>query len=135
MSIVQLEINGRDYHLDCSEEQRPRLERLARLVEERARNLAESGAALEATGEDQERRFLLLTALLLADRLVEAEARASEFEALVRLGPKAAAAAAPAPGAGQSLSDLPPALAEAMAELLDSASERMDALSTRLERV
>lgn len=172
MSIVKLNVNGRDYHLDCSEDQRPRLDRLARIVEDRARSLAESGAAEAgvSSGEDQERRFLLLTALLLADRLLDAEVKAVELEEALTLsvaeaaGRAASRAETPAREspreeapreeapegpeseepeseplretsleASESAAELPPELAAAVADLLDSATARMNAISARLE--
>lgn len=102
MAFVEIKLGAGSYRIDCADGQLERLKRLSAMVEERGRALAETGAANSAPeGEDPALRFLLLTALLVADRADQAET------ALAGLQAKQAdieATAEPAP-AGDALSE------------------------------
>ena len=109
MSNVRLEIGGRQFTVACAEGE-----------EEHVTGLGEMIAAKIATMGDlsgqSESRMLLFAALLLADELHEATARAQ---------------AAPPPSALAPV--LAPVLANGSAERLVTIAERLENLATRLE--
>ena len=96
MAEVTVDIAGRSYRLGCGEGEEEHLMRLAELLDAEAQKL------LRQFGSMSEGRLLLMTSLLVADRLSDAEQRIAELErevdeirALVesggpsdRLGPK-----------------------------------------------
>ena len=74
MAEVTVEIAGRSYRLGCGEGEEEHLEGLAALIDAEARNLQKQ------FGNMQEARLFLMTSLLVADRLADAEARLVELE-------------------------------------------------------
>lgn len=66
MAQVTLTVNGRSYEVACDDGQEEHLLELARMVDERVRDLA---ASVGAVGEP---RLLVMTSLLIADELDEA---------------------------------------------------------------
>ena len=69
---VPIVILGKEYAVRCPPEERQRLEQLARFVDERMREVRESGAAL---GTD---RIAVLTALNIANELFDLQERRSQ---------------------------------------------------------
>ena len=74
MAIVTLAIGGRRYDLACRDGEEARLQRLAALVDEKARDAA------RAVGDANETRQLVMAALLLADDLAELRDAAPDAE-------------------------------------------------------
>ncbi len=68
MAVVTLTIAGRSYAVSCRDGEEPHLRALAERVDQKA------GQAKSAVGDTSEPRLLLLSALLLADALNDAEA-------------------------------------------------------------
>lgn len=150
MAFVETKLGKRAYRIDCAEAQHQRLLRLTGIVEARARALAESGAAAVApAGEDPELRFLLLTSLLVADRLAKAEDALEALRAERPVIEQAPSATLPPPakvqdaeveeaeevGRGPSDQEIDPALEDALATLLETAADRIVAAAEALERV
>jgi cell division protein ZapA len=80
MPVVNVEINGRSYAVGCEEGQEPHLLSLARQYDTYVRQVAEE------VGNLGEARLFLLGALMQADELADAKARAAEAQAaLARL--------------------------------------------------
>lgn len=74
MPEVTVEIAGRSYRLGCGEGEEKHLEHLASLIDSEARALQRE------FGNMPEARLFLMTALLIADRLSDAERRLAELE-------------------------------------------------------
>ena len=74
MPEVTVEIAGRSYRLGCGEGEEEHLEGLAALIDAEASNLQKQ------FGNMQEARLFLMTSLLVADRLADAERRIIELE-------------------------------------------------------
>jgi cell division protein ZapA len=68
MAQVAVTINGRNYPVACKEGEEERIGELARYVDEKVRNFARE------FGNVGEVRLLLLTTLVLADELADAQA-------------------------------------------------------------
>jgi cell division protein ZapA len=76
MGQVAITVNNRTYRLSCGEGEEQRLERLAAVVREKCRSLADEFGSI---GDD---RLFLMAALLIADDLLELlDARESTGEA------------------------------------------------------
>ncbi|SEA16494.1 cell division protein ZapA [Rubrimonas cliftonensis] len=71
MATLDVSVGGRSYQLACEDGQEKRLAELARVVDAELRALA---AQIGAVGEA---RLLLMAALVLADRLSDAETAAA----------------------------------------------------------
>ena len=71
MAQVQIEVGGRRYQVACRDGGEERLLQIGRLVDARAADVS------RAIGKGDEARELLMTALLLADELEEAQATAA----------------------------------------------------------
>jgi cell division protein ZapA len=69
MGQATITINGRTYRLKCGDGEEARLLALSDIVRQRVDNLA---GEFSAAGDD---RLLLMTALMLADELLDAQAR------------------------------------------------------------
>ncbi|MBX9796566.1 cell division protein ZapA [Sphingomonas sp.] len=106
MAEVTLSIGGHSHRIACADGQEARLQQLAAMLAERW------PAATRASGGVLGERAMLFVALMLADSLDEALARA----------PAPAPASAPAPGDG------------ADPELLARVATRLEALADALER-
>ena len=74
MPEVTVEIAGRSYRLGCGEGEEEHLASLAELIDTEARALQRQ------FGNMQEARLFLMTSLLVADRLSDAERRLGELE-------------------------------------------------------
>ena len=106
MADVRLTICGRQYDVNCADGQEAQLEKLAALVDEKARSV----------GGGTETRQLLYAALMLADDAFEARAKSGETAAAALRGEADAAKAAEA-AAREALQ-----LAEARIKLLESSA-------------
>ncbi len=71
MAQVEVEIGGRRYSVACRDGEEPHLRQLAGMVDQRVRDAA------QALGNLSESRNLLFAALLLADDVQEARAKAA----------------------------------------------------------
>jgi len=71
---VTLKINGRNYAVACDDGEEAHLERLGTLINQRIEDL------VALVGRVDEPRLLVMTSLLIADELAEANARVSELE-------------------------------------------------------
>ena len=103
MPEIAVDVGGRTYRLICGQGEEEHLTDLARLVDAEARGLARGGRPMA------EGRLMLMSALMIADRLYEAEKRIEQLEAELQAG-----------GSGDP---------EREAEL----AERLNALATRAE--
>ena len=74
MAEVTLKINGRNYAVACDDGEEAHLERLGTLINQRIEDL------VALVGRVDEPRLLVMTSLLIADELAEANARVSELE-------------------------------------------------------
>lgn len=72
MAQRTIEVNGKSYVVGCEDGQEDHLAALARAVDARAREAARDAGSLGET------RIMLMAALVLADDLAAAEARAAE---------------------------------------------------------
>lgn len=107
MAIVNITVNGRVYDIACDDSQVSRVQELGRTVDGHAQHL------LSTVGTVSDSRLLVMVGLLLADELAEAR------EQLSSLGREVAAAAE-----GDSR----------LAGVIESLSQRIEAIATRLER-
>jgi cell division protein ZapA len=120
MPEVTVEVAGRSYRLGCGEGEEQHLLALAARVDGEAARLGQS------LGQMGEGRLLLMSALMLADRLSEAEAALRAAERRAAQAEQAAEARAAEDNAG----------AEQEAEIaasLDALSERIESLAVRVE--
>ena len=111
MGEVTLKINGRNYAVVCDDGEEPHLTRLGALINQRIEDL------IALVGQVDEPRLLVMTGLLIADELSEANARVSELEES-RRGPSGESAL---PGAAEA------ALA------LDHCASQIESIAARLE--
>lgn len=74
MAEVTVEVAGRPYRLGCGEGEEEHLSLLAATLDAEARQL------VRQFGQMPEGRLLLMTALMVSDKLAEAEARAAAVE-------------------------------------------------------
>ncbi len=74
MSEVTVDVAGRSYRLGCGPEEEEHLTGLATMLDSEARGL------LRQFGQMSEGRLLLMTALMIADRLAEAEDKTDQTE-------------------------------------------------------
>ena len=80
MPEIAVDVGGRNYRLICGEGEEEHLSELARLVDAEARALSKGRTQLA------EGRLMLMSALMVADRLYEAEKRVEELEAQLAKG-------------------------------------------------
>jgi cell division protein ZapA len=66
MGQVTVKVNGRDFTLSCADGQEPRIRRLAQYIDTRV------GEFVKAIGQVGEARLILLSALVIADELSDA---------------------------------------------------------------
>jgi cell division protein ZapA len=74
MPEVTVDIAGRSYRLGCGDGEEEHLTSLARMIDTDARHL------VKQFGQMSEGRLLLMTSLMIADRLVEAEDKTYQAE-------------------------------------------------------
>lgn len=82
MAQASITLNGRIYRLTCGEGEEARLRQLSDLVREKLEALV---AEFGQVGED---RLLLMSALLIADDMLEARSRVAALEASLADTPK-----------------------------------------------
>ena len=149
MAEIDLEINGRPHRVGCGEGEETRLRALAEIVDKHARALAlQMGVFSDA-------KLFLMTALIIADELADAQDRIASLETAAPpfassagptvqadrrdaagLEPEAVEPAGAGP-AGEAAGPAPhwpdPEVEEAFAELMRQASARLNAIAERIE--
>lgn len=81
MAEVSVNISGRSYRIGCDSGQEERVKSLAARIDAEAKALSAGG------GQITESRLLLMSALMLADKLDEAEAAASQASLFSEMDP------------------------------------------------
>jgi cell division protein ZapA len=84
MAQASITLNGRIYRLNCGEGEEERLRQLSQIVSAKLDSLV---AEFGQVGED---RLLLMSALLIADEMLEAKTRADALEEAAVKPPKRA---------------------------------------------
>jgi cell division protein ZapA len=111
MSEVAVTVNHRPYKITCDDGQEPRIRRLAQYVDARV------GEFVKGIGQVGEARLLLLTALVIADELSDANEALQEERSRLRAAEAEAADAADAAASG-----------------VHGIAQRIEAIAARLER-
>ncbi|MEM6624785.1 MAG: cell division protein ZapA [Pseudomonadota bacterium] len=120
MPEVAVDVAGRAYRLGCGEGEEAHLMRLAELVDAEAQRLHSK------LGQMTEGRLMLMAALMLADRLSEAETARTAAERRAATAEKLAEA--------RASSDLfGPERETEITETLDALAERIEALTGRVQ--
>ncbi|MEM7189864.1 MAG: cell division protein ZapA [Pseudomonadota bacterium] len=121
MPEVNIEVAGRSYRVGCGEGEEAHLTRLAQIVD------AEASALARQMGQVSEGRLMLMAALMVADKLAEAQTAQGAAERRAVNAEKIADSRA-------EPSDLfnPEREAE-IARNLDALADRIDALAGRME--
>ncbi len=113
MPLVNVLINGHAYTVACDEGEEEHLRDLAQVLDRRVRELVSS------VGQVGDARLLLMAGLVVCDELVEAVARADE------MARELAVLKEQVNGAGAEREDR-------LAEALEAAAERVEAIAVRL---
>jgi cell division protein ZapA len=108
MGQINVTINGQDYKLACRDGEEERLSSLANYLNDKTKSLVES------LGQVGENRLLLMTALLVADELADAE---EKIDALSNGDSKA----------------VKEAVNTRLAKILDGASDKLEGIADQLE--
>ncbi len=111
MGQVAVTINAHDYKLNCDDGEEERIAKLAAFIDERAAELAGS------VGDMSEMRLMVMTNLVTADRLFDAEAEIERLRAQLTQAKKSAATEADA----------------TVAPLVETIARRIDDIADRLE--
>ena len=111
MAQVAVTINARNFKLSCDDGEEERIARLAAFVDERATELAGSVAGMSDV------RLMVMTSLVTADRLFDAEAEIERLRAQLAQAKKSAAAEADA----------------TVGPLVENIARRIDDIADRLE--
>jgi len=113
MPLVNVLINGRAYTVACDEGEEDRLRDVSKILDQRVRELASS------VGQVGDSRILVMAGLVICDELSESLARLSEIEnEVAALKEKLNSDT----GAGEN----------ALAEMIEKASERLEAIAARI---
>lgn len=121
MPEVDIQVAGRSYRVGCGEGEEAHLTRLAERID------TEASALAQKMGQVNEGRLMLMAALMLADRLSDAEAGLAKAEARAANVQKVSQDQPPP-------ADLFNTEREAqIAETLDALAERIEALAGRVE--
>ncbi len=112
MGQVGITINGRKYEIACEEGQEERLTRLGSYVDERTTELVNS------VGNVGDARLMVMTGLLVADKLFDALAEVEKLRAEI-----AQTKQAPAPASAD----------DKLAPLIDAIAERIEDIAANLE--
>ena len=112
MGQVAISINGRNYEIACEEGQEERLTRLGAYVDERTTEL------IQSVGNVGDVRLMVMTSLLVADKLFDAFAEVEKLRAEI-----AQTKQAPATVAG----------GDKLAPLVDAIAERIEDIAANLE--
>jgi cell division protein ZapA len=118
VSHVNVTINGRQYRMACEEGQETRLLRLAEMLESRVTDLRGK------FGEIGDQRLTVMASLTIADELQDAERRIRGFEEEIEVLREGRVAASDRARATQS----------AIANALNSASERIERMTQELNK-
>ena len=110
MSQVNVTINGRAYEITCDDGHEQHLSDLANFVDRRV------GELVSAMGQIGDSRLLVLTSLMIADELNNATASLQRYERGSERAERAAQAAE-----------------NTIADVIDGISERVEALTSRLQ--
>lgn len=110
MGQVVVEVNGRPYTMQCSDGQEEHLKELAQLID------SEVGAIKRSVGQVGDIRLLLMSGLVIADRLAEALKKIEELQDQVA-----------------GLRESRNGMKKQGAELEDQVAERIEAAARRLE--
>ena len=113
MSQVIVQINGRNYTMQCDDGQEDHLRELARMIDGEITNIR------NAIGQLGDIRLLIMASLVIADRLTEASRRAETLEEQLQ-----DLRASRNRATGQSR-----AMEEAVTQTLDAATLRLEALA------
>ncbi len=111
MSEVAVTISGRSYDIQCADGEEERLTRLGAYVDERAQEM------LKSAGSASDARLLVMTSLLVADKLFDAFAEIEKLRAQV-------AKAKQSPPAGGDA---------ALEPLVEAAAQRIEDIASHLE--
>lgn len=120
MAEVTVDVAGRTYRLGCAEGEEPHLVRLAELVDTEAQRLHRK------IGQMTEGRLMLMSALMLADKLAEAETGRNKAE-------RKAAAAEKLADARASNDLFDPEREAEISDVLDTLAARIEDLADRVE--
>ncbi len=112
MGQVAISINGRNYEIACEEGQEERLTRLGAYVDERTTEL------IDSVGNVGDVRLMVMTSLLVADKLFDAFAEVEKLRAEM-----AQTKQGPAPKAAD----------DKLAPLVDAVAERIEDIAANLE--
>ena len=123
MPEVTVDVAGRSYRIGCGEGEEVHLVRLAELVDNEASRLGRK------LGQMTEGRLMLMSALMLADKLADAEAAQAEAERRAVNAEKLAESRA----AAADLFD--PERDTKIASNLDALAARIETLASRVEGV
>ena len=121
MPEVSIEVAGRNYRVGCGEGEEPHVERMAALIDEEASKLS------KALGPMPEGRLMLMSALMIADKLDEAQKAASAAERRAVNAEKLAETR----GAPSDL--FSPEREAEIARNLDALADRIEALAGRMQ--
>lgn len=113
MASVDVTINGHRYQIACDDGEEQRLARLAEFVDERVQDL------VVAVGQVGDTRLLVMTSLMIADELYEAQAALNRHGIDVEDD-------APATGADGDT--------DALARAIEDMAERIETIAAGLER-
>ena len=121
MPEVMIDVAGRSYRVGCGEGEEAHLVRLAERID------AEASTLVRKMGQISEGRLMLMAALMLADKLSDAEAAIAKADGRAANAEKLAKA-----------SEIPadlfnPEREAQIAETLDALAERIEALAGRVE--
>lgn len=119
MPEVTIEVAGRSYRVGCGEGEEAHLLRIAKLVDNEATALAKK------IGQMPEGRLMLMTALMLADKLNDATAAQTKAEQRAANAEKLAEA--------KSGEDYGPEREAEIAANLDALAQRIELLAGRVE--
>jgi cell division protein ZapA len=117
MAQLSVNINGRAYDVACEDGQEERLSQLAQYVDGRLSEIA------EAVGQIGDQRLLVMTSLLIADELGDAQYRIADLE-------KARSEVKPHLVAEEG--SISAAEGDAMADSIESLAERVETIAQKL---
>jgi cell division protein ZapA len=124
MPELTVEVGGRSYRLGCGEGEENHLQGLAKTVDTEATRLTRQ------LGQMPEGRLMLMVALMLADRMTEAEALSAENARLAAEAGEAVEHAATHPEVSDTIT---PEREAQISASLDDLAARIDTLVGRIE--
>ncbi len=125
MAEVNITLNGRIYEIACDAGQEGRVVDLAAYIDQRLQQISKSGAAYN------DAHLLVLTSLVLADELFEAQEGPKPARALAQ---QAAAPITNNPNVNNAAAEKASKEEElALAKLLDQVAKRIDSIAQRVQ--